>query len=213
MKASSFRWGSIVPGTVLGAAMVGLTIYRVLQASGDDAGKAYSYFGITLGALCVVGVIVVLVYRHGAKAARELLAVLELRYPGRAFPIFKAGGLEHDVSTLPAPLRGAVWNKRTMYAVVTLDADSIIIWDGSAKMPVVFAQLARTELHGIEVVRESALLFRVRALKVAVLHEGVTLRVTVAPGAPGDWMFLPATDSFTMIESALAGTIRTRPER
>ena len=212
MKVSSFRWGILGPGAIFTAAMVGLTIYRFLRASGDDTGKALLYFGALLTALCIVGAIVLAAYRHAAKAAQDLLSVLETRHPDLAFPIFKTGGLQDDVATLAAPLRGAPWNKRTMYAVATLDDNSISIWDGSAKEPTVFARIPRSELQSIEAVRETALLFNVRALKLAVLHEGVTLRVTIAPAKRGDWMFLPATESFTVLEAALADSIQTQPE-
>ncbi|KFF59209.1 hypothetical protein JF66_12920 [Cryobacterium sp. MLB-32] len=191
--------------------MVGLTIYRILRASDGDTAKALLFFGGTLVALSGVLLVVVYYYRRAAATGRGLLEVLDGRYPGQAFAIFKTGGLRDDVSTLPVALRGAAWDKWTLYAVVTLDAQSITFWDGSAKKPVVTSRLDRSELRSIEPAHEPALLFKARALKIAVLHDGVMLRVTFSPARTGDWIFSPTTDSFTVLNSTLATSMALPP--
>lgn len=187
--------------------MVGLSIYRSLQAWGGDPGKALVFFGSLLGALCLAGVIVALQYRRAARTTRGLLAVLDQTYPGQAFAIFKTGGLQEDVATLAPALRDAAWDRWTLYAVLTLDAEFLTIWDGSAKKPVVTARLNRSELRSVAAAQETARLFHVRALELAVSHDDVMLRLTVAPAQPGDWIFSPATDSYTALESTLANSI------
>jgi hypothetical protein len=207
VKGSSLRWGLIASWGGFALAMVGLSIYRSLQAWGGDPGKALVFFGALLGALCVIGAIVALQYRRAARTTRGLLAVLGEKYPGQAFAMFKTGGLQEDVATLAPALRGAAWDKWTLYAVLTLDAEFLTIWDGSAKKPVVTARLDRSELRGVGPAQETARLFHVRALELAVSHDGVVLRLTVAPARPGDWIFFPAADSYTALESTLASSI------
>jgi hypothetical protein len=207
VKGSSLRWGLIASWGGFALAMVGLSIYRSLQAWGGDPAKALLFFGALLGALCVAGAIVARQYRRAARTTRGLLAVLEQKYPGQAFAIFKTGGLQEDVAALAPALRGAAWDKWTLYAVLTLDAEFLTIWDGSAKKHVVTARLNRSELRGVAAAEETARLFHVRALEFAVSHDGVVLRLTVAPARPGDWIFFPATDSYTSLEFRLASSI------
>ncbi|WP_035880913.1 hypothetical protein, partial [Cryobacterium sp. MLB-32] len=83
MKASSPRWAVIVPGAVFGAAMVGLTIYRILRASGDDPVKAAVFLGSLIVALGVVAAIVVLAYRAASTSTQRLLTVLEENHHGQ----------------------------------------------------------------------------------------------------------------------------------
>ena len=206
MKAGSLRWGIIVPWGAFVLTMLGLTIYRLLRASDGDTSKAFLLFGISFGALCGAVLLVVFLYRRAAMTARGLLDILDGRYPGHAFAIFKTVGLQDDIATLPLSLRGEAWNKGTMYAVVTLDAEWITFWDGSAKKPVITAQLSRSEVRSINATDEVALLFNAKALKVAVSHDGVMLRVTFALARPRDWIFFPATDSLTVLESALTSS-------
>ena len=207
MTASSLRWSTIVPWGALVLTMVGLTFYRLLRAADGDTGKAFLLFGILFVALCGAALIVVVLYRRAATTARGLLEVLDARYPGHAFAIFLTDGLQDDIATLPHSLRKDVWNKATMYAVLTVDAGAITFWDGSAKKPVITAQLKRSELRSIDSAVETALLFRTQGLRVALLHEGVMLRVTFAPARPGDWIFFPATDSFADLESTLTSPV------
>jgi hypothetical protein len=112
VKGSSLRWGLIVSWGGFALAMVGLSIYRSLRAWGGDPAKALLFFGALLAALCVI---VALQYRRAAQTTRGLLAVLEQKYPGQAFAIFKTGGLQEDVATLAPALRGAAWDKWTLY--------------------------------------------------------------------------------------------------
>ena len=207
VKGKSLRWGLIVSWSGFALAMLGLTVYRFLQAPDDSPGKALLFFGSLLTALCVAGVIVASQYRRAARTTQGLLAVLEEKYPGQAFAIFKTGGLQEDVATLAPALRGAAWDRLTLYAVLTLDAEFLTIWDGSAKKHVVTARLNRSELRGVAAAQETARLFHVRALELAVSHDGVALRLTVAPARPGDWIFSPATDSYSTLESILAKSI------
>lgn len=189
------------------ALMMWLTIHRLLLASGDNAGKTATYFISLFTVLGLISVAVVVAYRRLATAGRNLLTVLEVRYPGCAFPIFKTEGLHTGVDTLALALRGAVWNKRSLYAVITLDDDSIIIWDGTAKDPVIFARLAVGELRIIEKARDAVLLFIVPALTIAVSHHGVMLRVVISPAEQGRWLFLPGRNSFTALETALEAAL------
>lgn len=211
MKASSLRWGIIAPWGAFVLTMVGLTINRLLRASDGDTAKAFLLFGISFSALCGAVLLVVYLYRRAATTALGLSEILDGKYPGHTFAIFKTVGLQDDIATLPLSLRGATWNKGTMYAVLTIDAESITFWDGSAKKPLIMAQLNRSELRSIDVAVDAALLFKARALKVAVLHDGVMLRVTFAPARPGDWIFFPATDSLTVLESTLANSMCRPP--
>ncbi|KFF59207.1 hypothetical protein JF66_12910 [Cryobacterium sp. MLB-32] len=66
MKASSPRWAVIAPGAVFGAAMVGLTTYRILRASGDDPVKAVVFLGGLIGAVAWANRAA-----HGKKRVRE----------------------------------------------------------------------------------------------------------------------------------------------
>lgn len=211
VKASSLRWGLIMSLGGFALAMVGLTIYRFLQAAGDDPVKALAFFGSLIAVLCVVGMIVARQYRQLARTTQGLLGVLEGRYPGQAFAVFKTIGLQSDIDTLPVSLKGDAWNKRTLYAVLTLDSESMTFWDGSATKPVMTARLDRSELRSIDPADDAAFVFNARALTVALLHDAVTLRVTVAPAQAGDWIFFPSPDSFTLLETALTTSMTTSP--
>ena len=207
MKASSPRWTVIAPGAVFGAAMVGLTIYRILRASGDDPMKALVFFGGLIVALCVVAAIVVLTYRAASTSTQSVLTVLEEKHQGQAFAILKTEGLQADVATLAPALRGAPWSKRTVYAVVMIDADSITFWDGPVKAPFVTARLARSEVTSVEVSRGLTRFFTVRAYEVALLHAGTMLRVTFAPVVVGGLIARPSDDdAFMALRSLLTDT-------
>jgi len=213
VTAGSLRWGLIAPYAVFAAAMVGLTVYRILRASVDDPAKALMFFGLLFGALVVVAVVGFLRYRAAASTARGLLAALEEKFPGHAFSIFKSGGLQEDVATLVPAMRGASWNAWTLYAVLTVDAESITIWDGSREQAVVTAQLDRSAVSVAETATEAIRLVKVRALKLEVQHEGAALSVTFAPAVVGKLLFRAATDdSFSAFESSLGIAIVAVPE-
>jgi len=212
VKASSLRWSSIAPWGALFLAMVGLACYRMLRASSGDTSEAVLLLGLLVGALCVAALIVVFAYRRAATTARGLLDVLDGRYPGQAFAVFKTVGLQDDIATLPVSLRGVAWDRWTLYAVLTLDSESMTFWDGSAKKPKITARLDRSEVRSIDAADDAAFVFNARALKVALLHDAVTLRLTFAPARSGDWIFLPATDSFAVLKSTLANSMCSPPE-
>ncbi|MDH6236685.1 hypothetical protein [Cryobacterium sp. CG_9.6] len=208
MKACSPRWAVIAPGAVFGAAMMGLSIHRILRASGDDPLKALVFFGSLIIALCVVAAIVVLTYRAASTSTQRLLTVLEEEHQGQAFAILKTEGLQADVATLTPELRGAPWSKRTVYAVVMIDADAITFWDGPVKAPFVAARLARREVAGVGVSRGLTRCFTVRAYEVALLHAGTILRVTFAPALVGSLIVRPVDDDTVVdLQSLLADTI------
>lgn len=208
MKASSPRWAVIVPGAVFGAAMVGLTIYRMLRASGDDPVKAAVFFVGLIVALCVVAGIVALAYRVASTSTQRLLSVLEEKHNGQAFAILKTEGLQADAVTLAPALRGAPWSKRTVYAVVMVDADAITFWDGPVKAPLMTARLARSEVTSVEVSRGLTRMFTVRACEVALLHAGTMQRVTFAPAVVGSMIVRPVDDdAFAALRHLLADTI------
>ena len=211
MKASSLRWGLILSWGGFALAMFGLTIYRTLRASAGDTAKAALLLSIFLGALGVAVLLVVIVYRRAAATARGLLAALEGKHPGRAFAVFKTIRLQDDIDTLPLSLKGDVWDKRTLYAVLTLDSESMTFWDGSATKPVMTARLDTSELQSIDPADDAALIFNAKALTLSVLHNAVTLRVTVAPAQTGDWIFLPTPDSFALLETALTTSRADQP--
>lgn len=208
MKATSPRWAVIAPGAVFGAAVVGLAIYRMLRASGDDPAKAILFLGGLIVALCVVAAIVVLTYRAASTSTQRLLKVLEEKHHGQAFAILKTEGLQSDVATLAPELRGAPWSKRTVYAVVMIDADSITFWDGPVKAPFVAVRLARREVASVEVSRGLTKFFTIRACEVVLLHAGTILRVTFAPALVGSLIVRPVDDdTFVDLQSLLADAI------
>ncbi|TFC36410.1 hypothetical protein [Cryobacterium sp. TMT2-14] len=192
---------------MFGAAMVGLTIYRMLRASGDDPVKAAVFFGGLIVALCVVAGIVAIAYRVASTSTQRLLTVLEEKHHGQAFAILKTEGLQADTATLAPALRGAPWSKRTVYAVVMVDADSITFWDGPVKAPFVTARLARSEVTSVEVSRGLTRFFTVRAYEVTLLHAGTILRVTFAPALVGSMIVRPIDDdAFMALRSPLTDT-------
>jgi len=208
VKASAPRWAVIAPWAVFGAAMVGLTVYRMLRASGDDPVKAAVFIGGLIVALCGVAAIVVLAYRVASLSTRRLLTALEEKHRGQAFAILKTEGLQADVATLAPTLRGAPWSNRTVYAVVMIDADSITFWDGPVKAPFVTARLTRSEVKSVEVSRGLTRMFTVRAYEVALLHAGTMLRVTFAPAHVGSVIVRPVDDdAFVTLRSLLAENI------
>ena len=142
--------------------MVGLTMYRMLRASGDDPVKAAVFFGGLIVALCGMAAIVVLAYRVASTSTQRLLTVLEEKHHGQAFAILKTEGLQADVATLAPALRGAPWSKRTVYVVMMIDADSITFWDGPVNAPFMTARLARSDVKNVEVSRVLTRMFAVR---------------------------------------------------
>ncbi|WP_035881037.1 hypothetical protein, partial [Cryobacterium sp. MLB-32] len=146
-------------------------------------------------------------YRAASTSTQRLLTVLEENHHGQAFAILKTEGLQADVATLAPELRGAPWSKRTVYAVVMIDADSITFWDGPLKAPFVTARLARSEVTSVEVSRGLTRFFTVRAYKVALLHAGTILRVTFAPVVVGSMIVRPIDDdAFVALRSLLTET-------